>query len=135
MIKKITFLVSFYLLTHASYASEETTTANLSNLDSQTLLGDWVRPDGGYVIRINKIDANNKLDANYFNPSSIQVVQAKLTETEPKLKLTIELTGQGYDGSIYKLEHNAEHDILMGTYLQGVSRQTYQVVFQRKKNR
>jgi hypothetical protein len=32
------------------------------------LPGRWVRPDGGYVIGINAIDDNGKLDASYANP-------------------------------------------------------------------
>jgi hypothetical protein len=33
------------------------------------LQGNWIRPDGGYVMVIKGIDSVGKLDATYFNPN------------------------------------------------------------------
>ena len=38
--------------------------------DFDRLVGNWVRPDGGYVIEISKIYPDGKVDAAYFNPQS-----------------------------------------------------------------
>jgi hypothetical protein len=41
-----------------------------SGFDS--LLGLWVRPDGGYLIAIRGIDSSGRLDAAYANPHQVE---------------------------------------------------------------
>ena len=37
-----------------------------SEIKPDTILGRWLRPDGNYVIQINSVDKDNKLDVQYF---------------------------------------------------------------------
>jgi hypothetical protein len=109
----------------ASSKSEPQTSFN-------ALPGRWVRPDGGYVIAINSVDASGKLDANYANPNPLPFYAATAVEEGGKLKLFFELRAGGYNGSTYTLSYDAAADRLIGTYYQAVAKQTFEVVFVRK---
>ncbi len=101
--------------------------------DFKGLIGSWVRPDGGYVIEISKVHPDGSLDAAYFNPRSINVAKASVSEADGDIELFIKLQDQGYPGSTYTLKYNAEYDAMVGVYFQAVMQQSYDVVFQRKK--
>ncbi len=100
--------------------------------DFNRLVGSWVRPDGGYVIEISKIDPDGKADAAYYNPRSIHVSKANAAEIEGELGLFIKLDDQGYPGCTYALKYNPEYDAMVGIYYQAAMKQTYDVVFRRK---
>ena len=100
--------------------------------DFDRLVGNWVRPDGGYVIEISKIYPNGKVDAAYFNPRSIHVSRSTVSEKDGIIELFIELQGQGYPGSTYTLKYNPAYDALIGIYFQAVIQQPFDVIFQRK---
>jgi hypothetical protein len=101
--------------------------------DFQNLIGKWVRIDGGFVIEVSKIHADGKVDAAYFNPRSINVGEASVTDAGGELELFIKLQDQGYPGSTYKLKYNTKYDAMVGVYFQAVMRQSFEVIFQRKK--
>jgi len=101
--------------------------------DFDRLVGNWVRPDGGYVIEISKIYPDGKVDAAYFNPRSIHVSRSTVSEKDGLIELFIELQGQGYPGSTYTLKYNPEYDAMVGIYFQAVIQQPFDVIFQRKK--
>jgi hypothetical protein len=96
------------------------------------LPGRWVRLDGGYVIAIKSVDADDKLDANYANPNPLPFYAATATEEGGKLKLFFELRASGYNGSTYRLVYDAAGDKLTGVYYQAVAKQTFEVFFIRK---
>ena len=96
------------------------------------LIGNWVRPDGGYVIEISKIYPDGKVDAAYFNPRSIHVSRSTVSEKDGIIELFIELQGQGYPGSTYTLKYNPAYDAMVGIYFQAVIQQPFDVIFQRK---
>jgi hypothetical protein len=96
------------------------------------LAGQWVRPDGGYVISIKAVDAGGKLDASYANPSPLPFYTAEATRDGSALKLFFELRAGGYNGSTYTLTYDAASDQLKGVYYQAVARQKFEVVFDRK---
>jgi len=100
--------------------------------DFDKLVGNWVRPDGGYVIEISKIYPDGKVDAAYFNPRSIHVSRSTVSEKDGLIELFIELQGQGYPGSTYTLKYNPEYDAMVGIYFQAVIQQPFDVIFQRK---
>jgi len=100
--------------------------------DFDRLVGNWVRPDGGYVIEISKIYPNGKVDAAYFNPRSIHVSRSTVSEKDGIIELFIELQGQGYPGSTYTLRYNPAYDAMVGIYFQAVIQQPFDVIFQRK---
>jgi len=96
------------------------------------LVGNWVRPDGGYVIEIRRIHPDGKVDAAYFNPRPIHVSRSNVSEENGIIQLFVELQGQGYPGSTYTLKYNSDLDALVGVYFQAVIKQQFDVVFQRR---
>ena len=100
--------------------------------DFERLVGNWVRPDGGYVIEISKIYLDGKVDAAYFNPQSIHVSRSTVSEKDGIIELFIELQGKGYPGSTYTLKYNPEYDAMVGIYFQAAIQQPFDVIFQRK---
>jgi hypothetical protein len=100
--------------------------------DLRFLKGRWVRPDGGYVIEIRQVDDDGQLDARYFNPSPIRVVNSKAEKDGAAVKVYIELDDVNYPGCKYNLTYIPDQRILVGTYFQAAMRQTYDVAFERE---
>lgn len=103
--------------------------------DFRLILGEWVRPDGGYVVRVRDVNPDGSVDAGYFNPNKIHIAEASLSIWKGMVKLFIKLQDRGYPGSTYTLYYYAEKDALAGFYYQAAIQQTFKVVFFRKSNR
>jgi hypothetical protein len=121
-----------------SPSSSEPGTANRpsvasAKVDLQQLIGDWVRPDGGYVISIRRIAPDGRAEAAYLNPRPINVSRAEASVAGDSAKLFIELRDAGYPGSTYELFHDPRSDRLAGVYFQAAIGQRFDVVFVRKK--
>ena len=101
--------------------------------DTQKLIGNWRRPDGGYVIDIRKIKKNGELDAAYYNPKQVNMSRALFMRKNGVLKIFIELRDQGYPGSTYTLNYDSKDDVLAGEYFHAGMNQIYKVMFLRKK--
>ena len=101
--------------------------------DYQSLVGDWVRPDGGYVIRITGVNPDGSVDAGYFNPRPVNVSRAVASFEGGKTKLFIELRDRGYPGSTYNLTYSAKNNALVGIYYQAAMGQSFEVAFVLKK--
>jgi hypothetical protein len=101
--------------------------------DLTFLLGNWVRPDGGYTITIRGVDTTGKLQASYANPSPLPFSRAEVSREGKTVKVLFELRAAGYNGSTYRLTYDAASDRLIGIYFQAVQRKEYDVVFQRAK--
>jgi hypothetical protein len=95
------------------------------------LLGRWERPDGGYVLALNAVDPQGKLDANYFNPGSIRVERALALSETGATKVFVLLRDENYPGCTYSLTYDEKADQLYGQYFQASQQQTYDVVFAR----
>jgi len=104
-----------------------------SEVPYSTLVGRWVRPDGGYVVAINSVSPEGKLDASYANPSPLPFSRAEASREGSKIKVFLELTAGGYGGSTYTLGYDAEQDILRGVYYQAIAGQDYNIFFERQK--
>jgi uncharacterized protein (DUF2147 family) len=98
----------------------------------RALVGRWVRPDGGYVISIDGVGADGKLDAAYANPTALPFARAEASREGDQIKLFFELTAGGYGGSTYKLTLDPAGDTLRGVYYQANARQSYNIYFERK---
>jgi len=59
------------------------------------LPGRWVRVQGGYVITINSVDADGRLNASYANPRPLPFHTAVATSHGNGLKLFFELRAAG----------------------------------------
>ena len=97
------------------------------------LKGRWVRPDGGYIIEVNGIEPDGRMDVRYYNPNPIHVSQATVSNAGGVAKVFIELRDAGYPGATYTLMYNPRQDMLMGDYYQPAAGQTFDVVFVRYK--
>ena len=101
--------------------------------DYSVLNGEWVRPDGGYLLRVGNARADGSVDAAYFNPNPIQVAEAGVSMWKGLKKLFVKLQDKGYPGSTYTLYYFEEKDALAGFYFQANMGQTFEVMFMRKK--
>ena len=101
--------------------------------DFKIIIGEWIRPDGGYIVRVRDINPDGSVDVGYFNPGKINIVEANVSLWKGFVKLFIKLQDKGYPGSTYTLYYYAKKDALAGFYYQAAIGQTYEVVFLRKK--
>ena len=101
--------------------------------DFDSLVGRWQRPDGGYVLEIQKVEADGKAAVRYYNPRPINVSRAEASGADAHVKIFVELRDAGYPGSTYTLVHEPEKDILLGVYYQAVAGQYFEVVFVRMR--
>ena len=97
------------------------------------LNGEWVRPDGGYIIQVSNARADGSVDAAYFNPGPIHVAEANVSMWQGLKKLFVKLQDKGYPGSTYTLYYFEDKDALAGFYFQANMGQTFEVVFLRKQ--
>lgn len=107
--------------------------AAMPKAELQRLVGEWVRPDGGYVLSIRRIAPDGRLEAAYLNPRPINVSRAEASVAGDTAKLFIELRDTGYPGSTYELIYDPRSDLLAGVYFQAAMGQRFDVVFLRKK--
>lgn len=104
-----------------------------TKFDLQFLKGRWLRPDGGYILEIRKVDADGQLDAGYFNPNPIRVVGARASKDGAAVKVYVELNDVSYPGCKYNLTYLPEQRQLVGTYFQAALQQTFEVAFEREQ--
>jgi len=128
---KYIVLVLMVLITFSFTTNQ--TQPKAKSIDKNLLLGNWVRTDADYKIKITEVVNEGKLKAGYFNPKSINVAKASWTNTKGVLKIFIELRDENYPGSTYNLTYYPEKDMLSGKYFQAVARETYDVLFTRIK--
>ena len=106
--------------------------ANTAIAGMSALKGNWVRPDGGYMIVIKNVAPDGQLEAMYFNPNPLPFARAQAMQEGTKLRLAFELRAGGYGGSTYELTYDAAADRLKGTYYQAIAKQHYEIFFIRK---
>lgn len=104
-----------------------------SGPDTSKLVGQWQRPDGGYVLALSGAGAEGQLKAAYFNPRPINVARAQWKLQDDFLQVFIELRDVNYPGSTYTLSYDPANDRLAGIYFQAVQQQQFEVEFVRKK--
>ena len=111
----------------------DTLQSNKKAVDKNLLVGDWVRTDASYLIKIINVNEDGTLDAQYFNPNPINVGKANWEESHGNLELTVELRDVNYPGSTYTLSYLPDRDVLAGDYYQAVQGATFYVEFVKKK--
>lgn len=127
---KIIFLVA--LLTCAVFLPTAKTAASDIKPDFKLIVGEWIRPDGGYIVHVRNVKSDGLVDVGYFNPNEINISEANVSMWKGLVKLFIKLQDKGYPGSTYTLYYFAEKDALAGFYYQAAIGQTFEVVFTRK---
>ena len=96
------------------------------------LKGQWLRPDGGYILEIRDVKPDGTVDAGYFNPRPIHVAKAQASLEGQFIKVFIELRDVNYPGSTYTLYFNAASDHLAGNYFQAAQGATFEGEFVRR---
>jgi hypothetical protein len=102
-----------------------------SGPDTSKLIGQWQRPDGGYVLEVREATPDGLLKAAYFNPRSINVARADWRLQDSRLQVFVELRDVNYPGSTYTLSYDPAADQLKGIYFQAVEQQSFEVFFVR----
>jgi hypothetical protein len=97
------------------------------------LVGEWVRPDGGYVLAISGVAPDGKATASYFNPRPIRVARAEAKLEGALVGLFVELQDVNYPGSTYTLGYDTATDQLKGIYYQAAQGAQYEVAFSRRR--
>jgi hypothetical protein len=97
------------------------------------LIGQWVRPDGGYVLNIKSISLDGKIEMAYLNPRPINVSKAQANMKAGKIELLIELLDKYYPGSYYTLTYDSKSDRLVGVYHHLGIGQNFDIFFLRKQ--
>jgi hypothetical protein len=125
LIASLVFLIS----NNGTDSSTNKTTA----ADKNSLVGDWVRTDAQYLIRITKVNDDGTMTAQYFNPNPINVGKANWESSYGNLKVMVEMRDVNYPGSTYTLNYLPDRDMLAGEYYQAVEGLTFYVEFTKKK--
>ena len=94
--------------------------------------GQWLRPDGGYVLDIKSVGPDGKMEAVYLNPRPINVSKAQANIVAGKIELFIELRDRGYPGSYYTLYYDGKTKRLAGVYHHLGLNQNFDVYFVRR---
>jgi hypothetical protein len=100
-------------------------------VDFNKLIGRWLRPDGGYILEISRVESNGKLEAVYMNPRLINVSQALATEKDAVIHIFVELRDVGYPGATYTMTYDAANDVINGIYYQPALDQSFEIQFVR----
>ena len=119
-------LAASALLVGAQPASAPASAPGLSSV-----LGRWVRPDGGYTVTIDSVGADGQLVARYANPNPLPFSRAEARREGSDLMVFLELRAGGYNGSTYTLHYDPARDVLEGVYHQAVAQQNFAVRFLR----
>ena len=113
--------------------TENTLQTNRKTDDKNLLIGDWVRTNASYLIKIVKVNKDGTLEAQYFNPKPINVGNANWEGSHGNLKITVELRDVNYPGSTYTLSYLPDRDVLAGDYFQAAQGLNFYVEFVRNK--
>lgn len=108
-------------------------TAVRSASEFSSLVGRWVRPDGGYVVTIERVNDDGTLEASYANPNPLPFSRAETMADGDDIRVFLELTAGGYGGSTYTLSYDPTDDVLRGVYYQAVAQQSYDIHFERQR--
>ncbi|NWG75452.1 MAG: hypothetical protein HXY24_12720 [Rubrivivax sp.] len=99
----------------------------------EKLIGQWQRPDGGYILEVRSVEPDGRITAAYFNPRPINVAKAEVSQIGATVRIVIVLSDVNYPGSTYTLSYDAAGDVLRGTYFQAAIGQTFDVYFVRRQ--
>jgi len=121
------------ILAWVVFPHDAKTAASAEKPNFKVIIGEWVRPDGGYIVRVRDVNPNGSVDAGYFNPGKINIAEANVSLWKGLVKLFIKLQDKGYPGSTYTLIYNPQKDMMFGLYYQAAMGQNFDVVFVRTK--
>lgn len=103
--------------------------------DKTKIIGEWLRTDSDYMIKIAAVNDDGLLLAQYFNPNPINVGKAEWLSSDGFIKIYLELRDENYPGSNYNLMYLPDRDMMVGDYFQAVEGLTFYVEFSRYSKR
>ncbi|MCD4788369.1 MAG: hypothetical protein K8R37_00090, partial [Bacteroidales bacterium] len=59
------------IMAWAVFSQDAKIAASAEKPDFKVIIGEWVRPDGGYIVRVRNVNPDGSVDAGYFNPGKI----------------------------------------------------------------
>jgi hypothetical protein len=69
-----------------SVASQDAgTIASVEEPDFKVVIGDWIRPDGGYIVRFRDINPDDLVDTGYFNLRKINISESDVSALSSQL--------------------------------------------------
>lgn len=101
--------------------------------DKTKIIGEWLRTDSDYLIKIAAVNDDGSMRAQYFNPDPINVGRSNWESISGDFKILIELRDVNYPGSTYTLNYIPDKDMLAGEYYQAVEGLTFYVEFERSR--
>ena len=119
--------------TSAPAATPPAVTASDTPEHFRPLLGEWLRPDGGYVLSVTGVGSDGRAAVAYLNPRPLGVARAEARREGEIVGLFVEFDDVGYPGSTYTLGYDAASGQLKGLYYQAVQRQQFDVYFVRQR--
>lgn len=129
------FLILMLNVSVLIFISCDNKTENKSQIvqktDKTKIIGEWLRTDSDYMIKIAAVNDDGLLLAQYFNPNSINVGKAEWLSSDGFIKIYLELRDENYPGSNYNLTYLPDRDILAGDYYQAIEGLTFYVEFTR----
>ena len=129
------FLILILNVSVLLFISCDNKTENKSQIvkktDKTKIIGEWLRTDSDYMIKIVEVNDDGSMLAQYFNPDPINVGSAKWESIAGDLKIIIELRDVNYPGSTYTLNYLPVKDMFAGEYYQAVEGLTFYVEFTR----
>jgi hypothetical protein len=129
------FIVSILSVTACSDDKTPPPDKQAIKIEPDKLVGNWLRPDGGYVIEILEVHEQGTLNARYLNPRPINIAKAEWKVKDGRLNVFILFDDVNYPGSTYTLDYFPDRDQMVGAYFQAVQQQSYYVEFIRQPNR
>lgn len=129
------FLILMLNVSVLIFISCDNKTENKSQIvqktDKTKIIGEWLRTDSDYMIKIAAVNDDGLLLAQYFNPNPINVGKAEWLSSDGFIKIYLELRDENYPGSNYNLTYIPERDMMVGDYFQAVEGLTFYVEFSR----
>lgn len=144
--QKITFLICGFLLLSMDvtliylsiqetkrnhYASNVFKHSSLTIQDKNLIKGNWQKDNSAVELHISKILKNGGLEVNYLNSKFIFVEKAGWTESSDILRLFVIYRQDDDPGYSLSLNYLAEKDLLVGVYVDGLDKRSYDVTFRR----
>ena len=128
-------MVMFMVLLSCSETQDKTAEKKETPTDQPGLhaqiIGEWLRPDGNYVLILEKFNPDSTVSARYLNPRPIHIAETRWKTQDGYVYFYIKFDDEGYPGSYYSLGYLPEEDKLYGLYYQATMRQEYEVEFVR----
>lgn len=133
------FLILILNVSVLIFISCDNKTENKSQIvqktDKTKIIGEWLRTDSDYMIKIAAVNDDGLLLAQYFNPNPINVGKAEWLSSDGFIKIYLELRDENYPGSNYNLTYLPDRDMMVGDYFQAVEGLTFYVEFSRYSKR